>query len=72
MEINEETLTNAAEAKENLRKQVMLLAEEISISTHDSAEKICQKAARLLEASTILERASACEQDLRRQAGEHT
>lgn len=29
MEINEEILTNAAEAKENLRKQVMLLAEEL-------------------------------------------
>ena len=72
MEINEEILTNAAETKENLRKQVMLLAEEISISTHDSAEKICRKAAMLFEASAILERASAFEQDLRRQAGEHS
>lgn len=72
MEINEEILTNAAEAKENLRKQVMLLAEEISISTHDSAEKICRKAAMLFEASAILERASALEQDLRRQAGEYS
>ena len=68
MEINEEILTNAAEAKENLRKQVMLLAEEISISTHDSAEKICQKAAMLFEVSAILERASAFELNLRRQA----
>lgn len=72
MEINEEILISAAEAKENLRKQVMLLAEEISISTHGSAEEICRKAAMLFEASVILERASAFEKDLRRQAGEHT
>ena len=72
MEINEEILTYAAEAKENIRKQVMLLAEEISISTHDSTEKICRKAAMLFEVSEILERASAFEQDIRRQAGEHS
>ena len=72
MEINEEILTYAAEAKETLRKQVMLLAKEISISTHDSDEKTCRKAAMLFEVSAILERASAFEQDIRRQAGEHS
>ena len=64
--MNDEIIKNTVEIKKLLRKQVELIAKEISSSQEEPVTSVLKKVSMLFDTCSLLERVDQAEKDFRR------